>query len=389
MVVIYYTCPYYLDTSIEVIKAIKRSVELHIVIEINPPCKNSTLVNIESLDGLNEIETGENVLGKEKWEQFKPYFEGAASVTFAIQSNKRSYSFTSLMKALRLGKYLKKLNADIIHFDTITTRAMGLYPYIRSKQLFITVHDPLPHSGEASWKENLPNWVFLSWAKGFFFYSDFASKQFSGHFTYTKGTKKTVRFQPVTFISYFKSKVPPEPDMILFFGRLSIYKGIDILIKAIPKVLEKYPDEKFMIAGAPVPGFSFDESIVEKYKNNITVISRFLDMDELVKYIEKAKFVVCPYRDATQSGVLMTALGVGKMVVATDVGSFSEYIQDNINGMLTLPDPDALANKIIEALDNKKYLQIETRLQNGYSNEIGKANENTILSMYKNALSKK
>ncbi|MEO8768968.1 MAG: glycosyltransferase family 4 protein [Ferruginibacter sp.] len=389
MVVIYYTCPYYLDTAIEVIKAIKRSVELHIVIEINPPCKNSTLINIESLEGLNEIETGENVLGKEKWEQFKPYFEGAASVTFAVQSNQRSYSLTSLMKAFRLGRYLQKFNADIIHFDTITTRAMGLYPFIRSMKLFVTVHDPLPHSGEASWKENLPNWVFLSWAKGFFFYSDFASKQFSGHFTYTKGLKKTVRFQPVTFISYFKSEVPSEPNMILFFGRLSIYKGIDILIKAIPKVLEKYPNEKFMIAGAPVPGFSIDESIVQKYKNNITIISRFLDMDELVKYIEKAKFVVCPYRDATQSGVLMTALAVGKMVVATDVGSFSEYIQDNINGMLSSPDPDALADKIIEALDNNKYKQIEARLHKGYSDEIGKANENTMLSMYKNALSKK
>lgn len=386
MVVIYYTCPYYIDTAIETIKALLRGgVKLHVVIEVTPACKNSTLINIDSLDGFKELESGETVLGKEKWAQFAPYFEGAASVVFAIQSNKSSFTFTTLMKSLRLGKYLKTLNADIIHFDTITTRAMGFYPYVRSKKSFITVHDPLPHSGEWSWKEKLPNWVFLSRAKGYFFYSEFALKQFRDHFTSIKAPKKLIRFQPVTFMSHFSSRQKTTPQTILCFGRLSVYKGIDLFVQAIPKVLAKYPNERFVIAGKPVPGFTIDEDIVQKYSKNIEIIPRFIDMGELVKFIEKSKFVVCPYRDATQSGVLMTANAVGKMVLATDVGSFSEYIDDNVNGMLTKPgDADALADKIIEALDNNKYKELEAQLITSYSEKIGQSNCDIIVKTYQN-----
>ncbi len=384
MTVIYYTCPYYIDLAIDTIQAVKKEVNLHVIIEVTPACKNSTLINIDSLDEFEELETGERVLGKEKWAQFKPYFDGCGSVMFAIMANKKSYSLASLFKSLRLGKYIKSLKAEVIHFDTITTRCIGLYPFIRSKKMFITVHDPLPHSGEASWKENFPNWLFLSWAKGLFFYSDFARKQFAGGFKNIKAPSHIIRFQPVTFLSHFMSKETPKPGTILFFGRLSVYKGIDMLVEAIPKVLEHYPNEKFLIAGAPVPGFSVNESIVEKYKNNITIIPRFIDVAELVGFIERSKFVVCPYRDATQSGVVMTAFAVGKMVIATNVGSFSEYIKEEMNGLLTEPNKDAIADTIIAALKDEKYKQIEQKFDRHYSEELGRKNRDVMLNAYKN-----
>ncbi|MEI2749884.1 MAG: glycosyltransferase [Ferruginibacter sp.] len=67
--------------------------------------------------------------------------------------------------------------------------------------------------------------------------------------------------------------------------------------------------------------------------------------------IENSKFIVCPYRDATQSGVLMTSYAAGKMVLATNVGSFPEYIQDGVNGLLAEVTPESIAQKIIEGLD--------------------------------------
>lgn len=388
MVVIYYTCPYYIDTAIETIKCLKSAVTLHVVIEVTPACQKSTLINLDDLSQFNELENPERVLGKEKWAQFEPYFKGAASVKFAIHANKRSFSLTSLGKSIRLGKYLKSLKADVIHFDTLTSRVIGLYPYVRRMRSFITVHDPLPHSGEWSWKEKLPNWLYLGWAKGFFFYSDFALKQFRDHFTSVKAPKWLIRFQPVTFLDYFSSKNKPEPQTILSFGRLSVYKGIDLLVEAIPAVLEKYPNEKFVIAGKPVPGFTVNEAIVEKYKNNIEIIPRFIEMDELVKFIEKSKFVVCPYRDATQSGVLMSAHAIGKMVLATNVGSFSEYIKHNVDGMLTEPDAVSLAKTIIAALDNDHYKRMEQKVTAGYSEEIGSSNCQIITDAYKKSLIK-
>lgn len=382
MVVAYYTSTNFIDVILETIQSIKHEVELHVFIEITNQSKNATLINIESLDGLNFIETPEKVLGKAEWEKFKPYFEGVASVQFIVHKNQRSLSLKSLRNAYSLGKYLKKYKIDIFHFDTISPRAIGLYPFLRSKKVIIALHDPVPHSGEDNWREDVPNFVFYRMAKAFIFYSEFAVRQFKAYYPKIKVPFYAIKLQPYTFIKHFLSDKKPEGNYILFFGRLSYYKGIDILLEAIPKVLEHYPEQQFIIAGKPVFGYEVDPAIVERYKENIKVDSRYLSTKELVSYIENAQFIICPYRDATQSGVLMTSFAAGKMVLATNVGSFPEYIKENINGSLCSPDSNALTEKILYCLHENKYKQLESHVQSGHSAETGYENKKVIMEVY-------
>ncbi|MFT3911828.1 MAG: glycosyltransferase family 4 protein [Ferruginibacter sp.] len=381
-VVIYYTSTHYLDVILETIQSIKKDVELHVFIEVTPSSKNTTIIDVESLDGMNFIETPERLLGTESWNKLKNYFEGVSSVHFVVHTHKRALSFESMRKAYSLGKYLKQYKADIVHFDSVTTRAIGLYPYLRSKKVFIAIHDPLQHSGEADWKEKVPPFVFYKLAKGFFFYSKFARDQFKSYYTKLKAPFHVIKLQPYTFVSQFLDKKKTNSNTILFFGRVSYYKGIDLLLDAIPEILKHYPNEKFVIAGKPSYGYKMDETIVNQYKNNVEVIARFLSTEELVGLIQDSKFVICPYRDATQSGVVMTTFATGKMVIATDVGSFSEYITDNVDGFLAAPDPAAIAAKIIQALNGDRYKQIEEKLNPGYSEETGKLNREVILAAY-------
>ncbi len=56
----------------------------------------------------------------------------------------------------------------------------------------------------------------------------------------------------------------PTKKHILFFGRLSPYKGIDDLLQAMPDVFNEFPDEKLIIAGKGYPGFEIDEAAIEK-----------------------------------------------------------------------------------------------------------------------------
>ncbi len=387
MVVVYYTSTHFLDVAIETIQSIKKIVELHIFIEITNDSKNTTIIDVESLDGMHNIETPERLLGKEKWEQLKGYFEGVASVQFIVHKNKRSLTIKSQKIAFSLGRFLKRHKVDIIHFDTISPRAIGLYPFLLTRKVFITIHDPIPHSGETNWRDSIPNNVFYPITSGFFFFSKFATDQWKTFYKLAKAPSYTLKLQPYSFIrKLMKKDVAHDPDSILFFGRLSYYKGIDLLLEAIPKVLEKYPDQKFVIAGKPMYGYTVDETILNRYKDNILVITRYLSIEELVEYIGNARFIVCPYRDATQSGVVMTALAAGKMVLATNVGSFSEYIKDGENGLLADPDATAIANKILEALENNKYIQIEKRLDPYFSETVAAENEKVVLQAYKTAL---
>jgi glycosyltransferase involved in cell wall biosynthesis len=123
-------------------------------------------------------------------------------------------------------------------------------------------------------------------------------------------------------------------NSILFFGTLSEYKGIDLYIEAAKIILKKHPEEKFVIVGAPSFNYEIDKKQLVGYEMNFEIHEGYLTTEELSEEIIKSKFVVCPYRDATQSGVLMTAFANRRLVVATNVVAFKEYITPHKNGLL-------------------------------------------------------
>lgn len=383
MVIVYYVNTYYLDAALETIQAVKNVAELHVLIEVSPESRKTNIIDIGELNGFNYLEKPETVLGPEKWKQIERYFEGVAGVQFVVHGFKRSLSLASYKTAALCGKYINTLKPDVIHFDSISPRLIGMYPYLVNKKIFITVHDPVPHSGEGSWKIKMTEYVFFHLAKGLFFYSRFASEQFAGFYPGISAGKYVIRFQPFTFIQQFASDTPSESNGILFFGRILVYKGVDMLLEAIPAVLKKYPDEKFIIAGEPL-NCELDQQLLNRYRDNIQVISAYISTENLARLIKKSKFVICPYRDATQSGVLMTAYALGKMVVGTNVGAFPEYIHDDVNGILMEPDPASIADKIITALDGEHYKILEKNITAGYSRLIGEQNRQCLLTAFRN-----
>ncbi|MCX2740980.1 glycosyltransferase [Pontibacter anaerobius] len=382
MVVLYYTSTHFIDSVLETIKCIKDTIELHVIIEIAPESKTSTIIKVNDLSSYSILEDCEVILGEHQWLLIKKYFHGVASVKFIVHKDKRSLSISSLRVASVLGKYIKNIKAEVIHFDTVSVRSIGLYPYIFDLKVFITVHDPIPHSGEASWKNKLPKFVYYHLASGYFFYSSFAQKQFQKRFKAIGAPKVSLKLQPYTYVSQFITEEEYKNTTVLFYGRISLYKGIDILIEAIPTILKWNPNVNFVIAGKISAGYSLDNTAIKQFDKNVELMTQYLSTEDLVKIIRKANIVVCPYRDATQSGVLMTTMAVGKPVIATNVGAFPEYISDNINGFLAEPTPEAIAAKVIEALTNQRYKNIERNICSSYSEEIGSINRDNILRCY-------
>ena len=141
---------------------------------------------------------------------------------------------------------------------------------------------------------------------------------------------------------------------ILFFGYMHAYKGLDILLASIKLLSKNNIGIKFVIAG------SGNIAELNDLKNNehCIVINRHLTNNELVGLNKNAQFVVCPYKSASQSGIIMTSFLFGRPIIASNVGAFSEVIEDGVNGILVKPNsPVELETAINTLCNNDKILE--------------------------------
>ena len=381
MIVVYYTQTYFLDAALETLQSLKKIATVHLLIELAPESKKSTIIDIASLDGLNIIESFKTVLDEMSYLRFLPYLNGIASVNFVVHSTKQALSPVVLYKCRKVMKFIHNISPDVIHFDTVSGRSLGLIPLAKKYSIHITIHDPVAHSGEKSWKKKIINLLFYRKAINFFFYSQFAKQQFALHNPTIKQKLSLLRFQPFSFVRQFSLHKSSDGHYILFFGRMSPYKGIDILLAAIPMVLKNFPGTKFILAGCQ-DNYSLNSETYYAYKDSITVISAYLSIQELSELIMHSKFIVCPYRDATQSGVLMTAFAFAKPVLATRVGAFPEYITDGVNGLLANANAKDFAHAICMTLSGDRYMQFAKHLNSGFSATDDQKNQNSLKNAY-------
>jgi glycosyltransferase involved in cell wall biosynthesis len=138
---------------------------------------------------------------------------------------------------------------------------------------------------------------------------------------------------------------------MLFFGRMSPYKGIEMLYEAMVLAADRLDGIRLIVAGPN--GGAYRPPDPPVLGNGCTIDSRigYVSNPELAALFQKAAVVVCPYLDATQSGVVLTAHGFDRPVIASAVGGLPEYVDHGQTGILIPPrDPRALANAIVEIL---------------------------------------
>jgi len=133
--------------------------------------------------------------------------------------------------------------------------------------------------------------------------------------------------------------------VILFFGLMRPYKGIDTLLEACAEV----EGAELWIVGNP--RMDLVELVERSRKLPVKVrwLPRFIEDREIPAIMRAADLLVLPYRDIEQSGVLYTGLAFGKAMVLSDVGGFGEVARKHGAARLVPPgDPAALAEAITE-----------------------------------------
>ena len=157
-------------------------------------------------------------------------------------------------------------------------------------------------------------------------------------------------FDYYTKLSSAKKQNSQNP-IILFFGRIDQYKGISVLLQALPKVIEKHPNAILRITGSG--NLQAEMPLIERFKENIDLQNRWIKDEEVRELVEDATFVVLPYTHATQSGVIPLAYAFSKPVVATNVGCLDEQVIEGETGyMCEGSDPVGLAEAMVKMLDN-------------------------------------
>lgn len=131
--------------------------------------------------------------------------------------------------------------------------------------------------------------------------------------------------------------IPKNAKILLFFGHIKKVKGLDLLLKALPKVVKEHPDVILLIAGKIwKDDYTSYRNIINKIGIQAHCIERiqYIPNDEVATYYAAADLVVLPYRRIYQSGVLLMAMSYGKPVLASDLEGMKGIVRDNETGFL-------------------------------------------------------
>ncbi len=139
--------------------------------------------------------------------------------------------------------------------------------------------------------------------------------------------------------------IPPDELVLLFFGHVRAYKGLPVLLRAMPQILRQRACRLLIAGEFYEPRERYDRLIAQLgIGERVTIIDRYLPNEEVPEVFAAADLCVLPYVSATQSAVAKVAYGFGTPVITTDVGGLAEEVIDGETGYIVPPhDPDAIA----------------------------------------------
>lgn len=363
MKILYYSTPFFADCDFPLVKALQEEGhDVTYLIALAPYSLKSTLFDIKEQVQENAI------IPAICYPELKVYenYMDMSKVYIVNRTIMQDSSLQALMMALRVTRFIKKGKFDVIHTDCMLGMWNLMLYKLFGKKMVLTVHDPFPHTGEISARKMFNYKMAMQSVHKFVLLNNKQKDKFCE--TYRVDSKQIlinrlgVYDNIRTFIS---SKVPSYTHNVLFFGRISPYKGIEYLCEAMMKVREQVADATLTIAGGGKMYFD-----IEPYQKQdwVKVINRYVGMEELAGLLQNCALSVCPYTDATQSGVIMTSYSLCKPVVATNVGGLGEMVENGKTGLLVLPkDVDALADAITALLkDDAKREKMADNIRNDY-----------------------
>jgi glycosyltransferase involved in cell wall biosynthesis len=249
--------------------------------------------------------------------------------------------------------YLYRNKRSIIHFTGLFRNEIILFEgivlslcfKIFSSRYIYTVHNVLPHSKEGS---GFFKWIYryiYRFPEILLVHTHQGKQQLMEHFFVPE--KKIIVISiglneemPITDLSCVEARqrlgFDNEDKVILFFGKADEYKGLDTLLEAFDQV--GVHSAKLLIS-TWFPNCTYREKIVSmidraRQSKNIHLREEFVPNEEVEVLFKSADVLALPYRNIYQSGVVFLCYNFGLPIVATDVGSLREFVEEGM-GIIT------------------------------------------------------
>lgn len=359
MKILYLTVPSFFDLEISLIRELTKIVDLKVLMIVSPESMHSSAFSIDKLDERCDIipATVYRGLGK--------YANMINLNDWYIANNPDNSILHGISLAKKIRKFYNANGFTFLHSTTACkTATMNLPFYACLKNTLYTLHDPIPHKKQNLFDDIVRSRMMLRSFKNLLFLSDALIEPFCKRYGHAR---ENIYFSRLSIYDFLKS-YPQEPNQygeyIFFFGRIDEYKGVDILIKA-------FLDSKVSKEGVNliVAGKGTLNDIPENLPGNVKILNKYIPNDELAHLIRNCKFVVLPYRTATQSGCVMSAFAFNKPILATRVGDLPNEVIEGETGALCEPNSIESLSKAIDKFCGEDLTVLEDKIKKRFSPE--------------------
>jgi glycosyltransferase involved in cell wall biosynthesis len=240
--------------------------------------------------------------------------------------------------------------ADVVHFQWLPVQHLDAHLLPSGRPLVLTAHDVLPREprrGQLAAQRRLYDRF-----DAIVVHSEHGRARLTDELGADPDRVHTIPHGVFTHLAERPADADPpglpfhtDKPVVLCFGLMRPYKGIDVLLDAWRGVGDA--GAELWIVGMPRMDVGALQAAAPA---NVRFVARFIGDDELPAYFERADLVVLPYLQADQSGVLFTALAFGKPLLLSDVGGFPEMLATGAARVVPAGDARALEGAMRELL---------------------------------------
>jgi glycosyltransferase involved in cell wall biosynthesis len=265
----------------------------------------------------------------------------------------------------------------IIHFQWIANYTEDYYFIVLLKLLkfkvIYTAHDVIPHEHDTPENRTAFHRIYQRVDK-IIVHSDNIKKEMMGLFALDQDKISVIPHGSNDLFFEHKNLsketarrllgVPLEKRVILFFGLIRRYKGLEYLIEAVEDVKKSVENIILLVAGQicdeEPEAFRYYSNLMVQLacRDDVMCINDYIPLEEVKNYFSAADVVVLPYVHASQSGVLLLAYAAGRPVIVTDTGGLSEVVEHGGSGYIVPPkDVQALVGAITKIMQEPMLLE--------------------------------
>jgi glycosyltransferase involved in cell wall biosynthesis len=242
--------------------------------------------------------------------------------------------------------------ADLVHYQWLTVQPLDVHLLARRPRL-LTAHDVLPREprpGQIAATRRLVRKM-----DAIVVHSEHGARRLREELGADADRVHVIPHGAFDYLTRLPEERPlpeelaaVEGPVVLMFGLLRHYKGIDVLLEAFRSV----EGAELWIVGMPRIPLEPLRELAAKVPGTVRFVPRFVTDPEIPAFFRRADLVVLPYREIDQSGVLYTALAFGKPLLLTAVGGFPEVAAHGAARLVPPDDPEALAAALRELVSS-------------------------------------